>query len=158
MRSPWPDIGPMSPSPAKIRGCDARTGVKPSDTSGLTEPGSHRGPIRSAYWVSVSLTPRGAVGLLYRMLLKAEPGIQFDYDDEPMVWHPDTGKYRRTRLIVFTLAYSRKSIRLLTFTSGTVRWAELHEETFRRLGGRSRSSSSTIFARACPPRTSTTPR
>ena len=52
-----------------------------------------------------------------------------------MVRHPDTGKYRRTRLFVFTLGYSRKSVRLLTFASSTRRWAELHEETFRRLGG-----------------------
>ena len=52
-----------------------------------------------------------------------------------MVRHPVTGKYRRTRLFVFTLGYSRKSVRLLTFASSTRRWAELHEETFRRLGG-----------------------
>jgi len=60
---------------------------------------------------------------------------QVDYGDGPMVRHPDTGKYRRTRLFVFTLGYSRKSVRLLTFQSSTRRWAELHEETFRRLGG-----------------------
>ncbi|MGH7357683.1 MAG: IS21 family transposase, partial [Candidatus Rokuibacteriota bacterium] len=60
---------------------------------------------------------------------------QVDYGDGPMVRHPLTGKYRRTRLFVFTLGYSRKSVRLLTFESSTRRWAELHEETFRRLGG-----------------------
>ena len=60
---------------------------------------------------------------------------QVDYGDGPMVRHPDTGKYRRTRLFVFTLGYSRKSVRLLTFESSARRWAELHEETFRRLGG-----------------------
>ena len=60
---------------------------------------------------------------------------QVDYGEGPMVRHPVTGKYRRTRLFVFTLGYSRKSVRLLTFTSSTQRWAELHEETFRRLGG-----------------------
>jgi len=52
-----------------------------------------------------------------------------------MVRHPSTRKYRRTRLFVFTLGYSRKSVRLLTFTSSTRRWCELHEDTFRRLGG-----------------------
>jgi hypothetical protein len=52
-----------------------------------------------------------------------------------MVRHPVTRKYRRTRLFVFTLGYSRKSVRLLTFISSARRWAELHEETFRRLGG-----------------------
>src|SRR5437667_910133 len=57
------------------------------------------------------------------------------YGDGPMVRHPGTGKYRRTRLFVFTLGYSRKSVRLLTFASSTHRWCELHEESFRRLGG-----------------------
>jgi len=60
---------------------------------------------------------------------------QVDYGDGPMVRHAGTGKYRRTRLFVLTLGYSRKSVRLLTFTSSTRRWAELHEEAFRRLGG-----------------------
>jgi len=60
---------------------------------------------------------------------------QVDYGDGPMVRHPGTGKYRRTRLFVFTLGYSRKSVRLLTFASSTRRWCELHEESFRRLGG-----------------------
>ena len=64
----------------------------------------------------------------------AEEG-QVDYGDGPMVRHRLTGKYRRTRLFVFTLGYSRKSVRRLTFESSTRRWAELHEETFRRLGG-----------------------
>jgi transposase len=60
---------------------------------------------------------------------------QVDYGDGAMVRHPVTGKYRRTRLFVFTLGYSRKSVRLLTFESSARRWAELHEEAFRRLGG-----------------------
>src|SRR5712691_7484231 len=60
---------------------------------------------------------------------------QVDYGEGPMVRHPMTGTYRRTRLFVLTLGYSRKSVRLLTFESSARRWAELHEETFRRLGG-----------------------
>jgi transposase len=60
---------------------------------------------------------------------------QVDYGEGPMVRHPSTGKYRRTRLFVFTLGYSRKSVRLLTWASSTRRWCELHEESFRRLGG-----------------------
>ncbi len=59
---------------------------------------------------------------------------QVDYGQGPMVRHPRTQKYRRTRLFVFTLGYSRKSVRLLTFHSSTRLWAELHERTFRRLG------------------------
>jgi transposase len=60
---------------------------------------------------------------------------QVDYGDGPMVRYPATGKYRRTRLFVLTLGYSRKSVRLLTFGSSSRRWAELHEEAFRRLAG-----------------------
>jgi hypothetical protein len=60
---------------------------------------------------------------------------QVDYGDGPMVRHPETGKYRRMRLFVFTLGCSRKSVRLLTFRSSSQIWAELHERAFRRLGG-----------------------
>jgi transposase len=52
-----------------------------------------------------------------------------------MVRDPNTGKYRRVRLFVFTLGYSRKSVRLLTWRSSAQMWAELHERAFRRLGG-----------------------
>jgi transposase len=60
---------------------------------------------------------------------------QVDYGDGPMVRFPATGKYRRTRLFLLTLGYSRKSVRLLTFHSSTRIWAELHERAFQRLGG-----------------------
>jgi hypothetical protein len=52
-----------------------------------------------------------------------------------MVRDPQNGKYRRTRLFVMTLGYSRKSVRFLVFRSSTRTWAELHEQAFRRLGG-----------------------
>ena len=52
-----------------------------------------------------------------------------------MVRDPATGKYRRTRLFVLTLGYSRKSVRLLVWRSSSQIWAELHERAFRRLGG-----------------------
>jgi hypothetical protein len=60
---------------------------------------------------------------------------QVDYGEGPMVRHPETGKYRRTRLFVFTLGYSRKCVRLLVWKSSSKIWAQLHEEAFRRLGG-----------------------
>jgi transposase len=60
---------------------------------------------------------------------------QVDYGDGPMVRHPQTGKYRRARLFVLTLGYSRKAVRLLVWQSSTQVWAELHERAFRRLGG-----------------------
>ena len=60
---------------------------------------------------------------------------QVDYGRGPMVRDPKSGKYRRTRLFVLTLGYSRKAVRLLTFRSSSRIWAELHEKAFRRLGG-----------------------
>jgi len=60
---------------------------------------------------------------------------QVDYGTGPMVRDPQSGKYRRTRLFVLTLGYSRKSVRLLVFQSSSRTWAELHEKAFRRLGG-----------------------
>ena len=60
---------------------------------------------------------------------------QVDYGTGPMVRDPQSGKYRRTRLFVMTLGYSRKSVRLLVFRSSSRVWAELHEKAFRRLGG-----------------------
>ena len=66
-----------------------------------------------------------------------DPGeeAQVDYGEGPMVRDPDTGKYRRTRLFVLTLGYSRKAVRLLVHRSSAQVWAELHERAFRRLGG-----------------------
>ena len=73
-------------------------------------------------------------------VIETAPGEegQVDYGEGPMVRHPETGKYRRMRLFVFTLGCSRKSVRLLTFRSSTQIWAELHERAFRRLGGATR--------------------
>lgn len=69
--------------------------------------------------------------------ISTAPGVeaQVDYGEGPMVRHPETGKYRRTRLFNFTLGFSRKSVRLLAFKSSARVWAELHERAFRRLGG-----------------------
>jgi transposase len=52
-----------------------------------------------------------------------------------MIRHAESGKYRRSRLFVLTLGYSRKAVRLLVFGSSSQTWAELHEKAFRRLGG-----------------------
>jgi transposase len=81
-------------------------------------------------------TQRGAV-VEPRAIITTAPGEegQVDYGDGPMVRDPASGKYRRTRLFVFTLGYSRKSVRLLVWRSSAQVWAELHERAFRRLGG-----------------------
>jgi len=70
-------------------------------------------------------------------IVETAPGeeSQVDYGTGPMVRDPSSGKYRRTRLFVLTLGYSRKSVRLLGFHSSSQAWAELHEQAFRRLGG-----------------------
>ena len=80
---------------------------------------------------------RGARSPEARVVIETAPGeeSQVDYGTGPMVRDPDSGKYRRTRLFVLTLGYSRKSIRLLVFRSSSQTWAELHEKAFRRLGG-----------------------
>ena len=71
------------------------------------------------------------------VVIETAPGeeTQVDYGTGPMVRDPQSGKYRRTRLFVLTLGYSRKSVRLLVFRSSSQTWAELHEKAFRRLGG-----------------------
>jgi transposase len=81
---------------------------------------------------------RGKVPAEARVVITTGPGeeCQVDYGgDGPMVRDPNTGKYRRVRLFVLTLGYSRKCVRLLTWRSSAAIWAELHERAFRRLGG-----------------------
>jgi transposase len=80
---------------------------------------------------------RGAQVPQARAVILTAPGEegQVDYGSGPMVREANSGKYRRTRLFVLTLGYSRKAVRLLTFRSSTRIWAELHAKAFRRLGG-----------------------
>lgn len=80
---------------------------------------------------------RGESGPKPSGVIETAPGqeAQVDYGDGPMVRNPSTGKYRRVRLFVLTLGYSRKAVRLLVERSSTQVWAELHERAFRRLGG-----------------------
>jgi transposase len=82
-------------------------------------------------------TLRGAATPEACAVIETAPGeeAQVDYGEGPMVRDPETGKYRRTRLFVLTLGYSRKCVRLLTFRSSSRIWAALHEQAFRRLGG-----------------------
>ena len=80
---------------------------------------------------------RGSVWPEARVIIETRLGeeCQVDYGTGPMVRDPDSGKYRRTRLFVLTLGWSRKCVRLLAFRSSARVWAELHEQAFRRLGG-----------------------
>jgi len=80
---------------------------------------------------------RGAAPTEARVVITTAIGEegQVDYGEGPMVRDASTGKYRRVRLFVLTLGYSRKCVRLLTWRSSAQIWAELHERAFRRLGG-----------------------
>jgi transposase len=94
---------------------------------------------RSAYWSVKRFVVKlhGQTPVEARVVITTAPGEegQVDYGDGPMVRDRATGKYKRTRLFVLTLGYSRKSVRLLVWKSTTQIWAELHERAFRRLGG-----------------------
>jgi len=102
------------------------------DTCGFTA--SYQSVQRFVHKLQISIPPEA------RAVIETAPGeeAQVDYGSGPMVRDPETGKYRRTRLFVLTLGYSRKCVRLLVFRSTTHIWAELHEKAFRRLGGATR--------------------
>jgi transposase len=80
---------------------------------------------------------RGTQSKGARAVIETAPGeeARVDYGTGPMVRDAQSGKYRHTRLLVLTLGYSRKSVRLLVLHSSSQIWAELHEKAFRRLGG-----------------------
>ena len=59
---------------------------------------------------------------------------QVDYGQGAMTLH-SSGKYRRPRLFVMTLKYSRRSFRKVVWQSSQETWARLHEEAFRYFGG-----------------------
>ena len=94
-------------------------------------PGSYQTVKRFVRKLRGSQLPQ-AVGIIHTA---AGEEAQVDYGSGPMVRDPQSGKYRRTRLFVLTLGYSRKSVRLLFLRSSSRVWAELHEKAFRRLGG-----------------------
>ncbi len=97
----------------------------------------HGFPARYASVRRFVLALRGAAPAEARVVITTAAGEegQVDYGEGPMVRDPATRKYRRTRLFVLTLGFSRKSVRLLVWRSSAQVWAELHERAFRRLGG-----------------------
>jgi len=60
---------------------------------------------------------------------------QVDYGEGALTRYGPTGRYRRPRLFVMTLRYSRRSFRKVVWKSSTEVWARLHEEAFRYFGG-----------------------
>ena len=69
--------------------------------------------------------------------LEFAPGeeTQVDYGEGALTRHPTSGRYRRPRLFVMTLRYSRRSFRRVVWKSSQEIWARLHEEAFRYFGG-----------------------
>ena len=60
---------------------------------------------------------------------------QVDYGQGPLIRDPRTGRLVRSRLFVMTLGWSRKAVYLLSLSSSSEVWCELHEKAFRALGG-----------------------
>ena len=60
---------------------------------------------------------------------------QVDYGEGAPTRHPTSGRYRKPRLFVMTLRYSRRSYRQVVWSSSSEVWARLHEQAFRYFGG-----------------------
>jgi transposase len=60
---------------------------------------------------------------------------QVDYGEGAPTLCPQTGKYRKPRLFVMTLKYSRRSFRKVVWKSSKETWTRLHEEAFRYFCG-----------------------
>lgn len=60
---------------------------------------------------------------------------QVDYGQGAPTRDPKTGSYRRPRLFVLTLRYSRRAFRQVAWNSSQEVFARLHEEAFRYFGG-----------------------
>jgi transposase len=60
---------------------------------------------------------------------------QVDYGEGAPTRHPSSGRYRKPRLFVMTLRYSRRAFRQVVWKSSSAVWARLHEEAFRYFGG-----------------------
>ncbi|WP_026284974.1 IS21 family transposase [Thiomonas sp. FB-6] len=69
--------------------------------------------------------------------LSFQPGeeMQVDYGEGAPTLVPGTDRYRRPRLFVATLRYSRASFRRVVWKSSQQVWAELHEQAWRYFGG-----------------------
>lgn len=61
--------------------------------------------------------------------------MQVDYGEGAPTLVPGGDRYRKPRLFVATLRYSRASFRCVVWKSSQQIWAELHERAFRHFGG-----------------------
>lgn len=69
--------------------------------------------------------------------LEFAPGeeAQVDYGEGALTWDAVAQRWKRPRLFVMTLRYSRRSFRRVVWKSGQQEWAHLHEQAFRYFGG-----------------------
>ena len=61
--------------------------------------------------------------------------MQVDYGEGAPTRVPGTDRYRKPRLFVATLRYSRRSFRRVVWRSDQQTWARLHEQAWRYFGG-----------------------
>ena len=61
--------------------------------------------------------------------------MQVDYGEGAPTRVPGTERYRKPRLFVATLRYSRRSFRRVVWKSSQETWARLHEQAWRYFGG-----------------------
>jgi transposase len=70
-----------------------------------------------------------------RLEFRVGEEAQVDYGEGAPTLHPVTGRYRRPRLFVMTLRYSRRSFRRVVWKSSQQIWAELHCQAFTYFAG-----------------------
>lgn len=61
--------------------------------------------------------------------------VQVDYGEGALTLVAGTDRYRRPRLFVMTMRYSRRSFRRVVWKSSKEVWAQLHEQAWRYFGG-----------------------
>ena len=61
--------------------------------------------------------------------------MQVDYGEGALTRVPGTDRWRKPRLFVATLRYSRRSYRCVVWRSSQETWARLHEQAWRHFGG-----------------------
>ena len=61
--------------------------------------------------------------------------MQVDYGEGALTRVPGTDRWRKPRLFVATLRYSRRSYRCVVWRSSQEAWARLHEQAWRHFGG-----------------------
>lgn len=70
-----------------------------------------------------------------RLEFPAGEEAQVDYGEGALTRVPGSDRYRRARLFVMTLRYSRRSFRRVVWESSKETWVKLHEQAFRYFGG-----------------------